>query len=94
MLLTSQKLCDEDALIKSCFFNMEEEVIEHERRSARMHLRRYDLACREIHELVHLAETLSVIRQAEDNEILDVVITTQQLLQKTVTKTRLIQMIC
>jgi hypothetical protein len=49
-----------------------------------MHLRRYDLAAKEIQQLYNAANALSGIRQAEDNEILDTVIETQHLLQKTV----------
>ena len=38
---TAQKFTDEAALLKACFFNLEEDIVYHERRSSRMHLRRY-----------------------------------------------------
>ena len=37
---TAQRFVDEDALLASCFFNLEEDIVYHERRAARMHLRR------------------------------------------------------
>jgi hypothetical protein len=37
---TAQKFTDEAALLKACFFNLEEDIVYHERRSSRMHLRR------------------------------------------------------
>jgi hypothetical protein len=40
---TAQKFVDEDALLASCFFNLEEDIVYNERRAARMHLRRLAL---------------------------------------------------
>jgi hypothetical protein len=37
--ITAQKFTDEAALLKACFFNLEEDIVYHER-SSRMHLRR------------------------------------------------------
>jgi hypothetical protein len=37
---TAQRFTDEDALLAACFYNLEEDIVTHERRAARMHLRR------------------------------------------------------
>ena len=46
--VTSQKFTDEDAMMTANLYTLEEDVIENERRAARMHYRRHDLAVKEI----------------------------------------------
>lgn len=81
---TAQKFHDEDALIDSCFFNLEDEVNEYERRSARMHLRRLDNASNEIITLNAISKQETQTRESEDLDVLDTVIETQQLLQRNI----------
>jgi len=81
---TAQKFTDEDALLAACFFNLEEDVIEHERRSSRMHLRRYDNAVKDVMQLDKRITEVVAKRKEEDVDILDTLIETQGLLQKTV----------
>lgn len=38
---TAQRFNDENALMAACFYTLEEDVVEHEQRAARMFLRRY-----------------------------------------------------
>lgn len=68
----------------SCFYNLEDEVIEAERRAARMHLRRLVNATNDIIEINDVVKVTAKTREAEDLDVLDTVIETQQLLQKNV----------
>lgn len=81
---TAQRFTDEDALLAACFFSLEEDIISHERRSARMHLRRSDNATRAVLELEVLLAALLEKRRREDVDVLDTIIETQSLLQKTI----------
>jgi len=81
---TAQKFTDEAALLKACFFNLEEDIAYHERRSSRMHLRRYDNAVKGVIELQSKIRDITQIRGEEDVDLLDTLIETQGLLQKTV----------
>ena len=42
---SAQRDLDEAALLSACFYNLTDDVIEHERRAARMHNRRLDFIC-------------------------------------------------
>mgnify|MGYP003386458184 CR=1 FL=1 len=104
---SAQKFTDEAALLKACFFNLEEDIVYHERRSSRMHLRRwaicsdvpalhtmvymlnfasyrYDNAVKDVVELQKIVRSTTQIRGEEDVELLDTLIETQGLLQRTV----------
>lgn len=81
---TAQKFHDEDALMDSCFFNLEDDVNEYERRSARMFLMRQETANTCIFTNNGKMHTTQKKRESEDLEVLDTVIETQQLLQHSV----------
>lgn len=81
---TAQKFVDEDALLAACFFNLEEDIVYNERRAARMHLRRYDNAVKDVLALDAAIAAVVEKRKVEDVVILDTLIETQGLLQKTV----------
>ena len=71
----------------SCFFNLEDEVTEHERRAVRMHLRRLANATNDIKEINDVLRQENTTREAEDLDVLDTVIETQGLLQKNIITT-------
>lgn len=81
---TAQKFTDEDALMSSCFYNLQDDIVEIERRSARMHLYKWNNNMDDVYELKKVIKELGEIRQVEDVDILDTVIETQKLLQETV----------
>jgi hypothetical protein len=81
---TAQKFHDEDALMDSCFFNLEDDVNEYERRSARMFLLRQETANTCIFNNNGKMHSTQKKRESEDLEVLDTVIETQQLLQQSV----------
>ena len=81
---TAQKFTDEDALMSACFYNLHDDIVEIERRSARMHLYKWNNNMNEIYDLKKVIKVLGDIRQVEDVDILDTVIETQKLLQETV----------
>jgi hypothetical protein len=81
---TSQRFTDEKALQIACFFNLEDDVVEHERRAARMHLVRWTKCVDDVVELKELIDAESQVRNEEDAVVLDTVVDTQQLLQQTV----------
>ena len=81
---TAQKFTDEDALMTACFHTLTDDVVEHERRAARMHLYRWDKCDIADQELRHDLDIEGGIRTEEDVELLDTIVETQQLLQKTV----------
>lgn len=81
---TAQRFEDENALMSSAFANVEDDVVQHEVRSSRMYLLRNDKALNEIIELNDISTTEQATRTEEDVDVLDTVIETQQLLQKTV----------
>jgi len=82
--LTAQKFTDEDALADSCWYSVEDDVVEVERRAARMHVRRWDEAVHGVTEARAVIAAEAEVRTSEDVDLLDTVIETQQLLQKTV----------
>lgn len=81
---TAQRFNDEDALMASCFSTLEEDVIESERRAARMYHRRWDLSIKAIADLNLATKTEASTREAEDLDVLSTVVETQGLLQKVV----------
>jgi len=81
---TAQRFDDENALMSSCFFNLEDDIMEYERNAARMHLLRNATSIDAIELLNSVAETERTLRTSEDVEVLDTVIETQGLLQQTV----------
>lgn len=81
---TAQKFADEDAMMAANLYTLEEDVVENERRAARMHYRRHDLAVKEIVDVRAVIKTEKDIRGVEDADLLDTVIETQGLIQKTV----------
>jgi hypothetical protein len=81
---TAQKFTDEAALAKACFYTLEDDVVETERRAARMHLRRWDESVTAIIAGRNVIAKEVVEREREDVDLLDCVIETQQLLQRTV----------
>lgn len=81
---TAQRFEDEAALMSSCFFTLEDDVVEQERRAARMHLMRNEQAIAHVVQLKAVAAAEAREREKEDEEVLDTVIETQALLQQTV----------
>lgn len=81
---SAQRLADEDALTSSCFFNLEDEIVESERRNARMHLHRWNEGVKKVLVLKGELSCESCAREREDSVLLDTVIESQQLLQHTV----------
>lgn len=81
---TAQRFNDENALLSSCFFNLEEDVYEYERHAARLHLIRNDSYISSISKLNYISQIETKTRAIEDVDVLDTVIETQELLQKTV----------
>jgi hypothetical protein len=81
---TAQRFDDENALMSSCFFNLEDDIMEYERHAARMHLIRNVASFAAIAELNAITATETQVRAVEDVDVLDTVIETQGLLQKTV----------
>lgn len=81
---TAQRFDDENALMSSCFYNLEDDIYEYERHAARLHLIRNAAAFEAIAHLNAVSEVETKVRAAEDVEVLDTVIETQGLLQQTV----------
>lgn len=81
---TGQRFTDENALQIACFFNLEDDVVEHERRATRMHLHRWSQCVDDVVNLKEQINTESRIRNDEDVILLDTIVDTQQLLQQTV----------
>lgn len=81
---TAQKSHDEDALMAACFYNLTDDVIEHERRAARMHNYRWDHAVTDIIGLHKVLREECEVRRVEDMDVLDTILETQQRLQHTV----------
>lgn len=81
---TAQRFNDEGALMSSCFFTLEDDIVDHERRAARMHLLRNVQAVSALAGVQGISSLESTVRQEEDVEVLDTVIETQGLLQQTV----------
>lgn len=81
---TAQRIEDENALMSSAFFNVEDDVVEQEMRSARMQLIRNDAALKKIYDLNGVSKKENDTRKEEDMDVLDTVIETQKMLQKTV----------
>lgn len=84
MQKTGQKFEDEYAFLSSSFNQLEDDVIEHERRTTRMHLLKNDEAISRTVQLQHIAQEEDQNRQHEDVMVLDTVIETQHLLQEMV----------
>ncbi len=81
---TAQRFEDENALLSSCFFTLEDDVVEHERHAARMHLMRNSATIGLTVTLNGISIVESKTREEEDVDVLDTVIETQGLLQQTV----------
>lgn len=88
---TAQRFDDENALMSSCFFNLEDDIFEYERHAARLQLIRNAAAIEAVAHLNGVAEAEVKMRAAEDVEVLDTVIETQGLLQKTVSRAYLLR---
>ena len=81
---TAQRFDDENALMSSCFFNLEDDIYEYERHAARLHLIRNKSAFEAIARLNDVSDVETKQRAVEDVDVLDTVIETQGLLQQTV----------
>ena len=81
---TAQRFDDENALMSSCFFNLEDDIFEYERHAVRMHLIRNAASINAVATLNGVSEAERSVRASEDVEVLDTVIETQNLLQQTV----------
>lgn len=81
---TSQRFCDEEALLSACFSTLEEDVREHDQREVRSHDRRLLSAAIDIRQIRDKIDAECTMRSVEDNDILDSVMETQKLLQQTV----------
>lgn len=81
---TAQRFDDENALMSSCFFNLDDDIMEYERHAVRMALIRNVAAFTAIAGLNEVSVVESKARAEEDVEVLDTVIETQGLLQQTV----------
>ncbi len=77
----------------ACFFNLEDDIVEHERKAGRMYDRRWNNS---VNDIVHANKILkeeASVREVEDSDLLDTIIETQQLLQDTVILFKLIKFI-
>ena len=94
--LTAQRLVDEDALTTACFHSLEDDIIEKERRAARMHLYRYNNGVKKVLQMKEELKEECSSRLAEDSILLDTLIESQQLLQHTVRSwcTKLLLLLC
>jgi len=81
---TAQRFADEHAMMTANLYTLEDDVLENERRAARMHYRRHDLAVRDVKKIRKVVTGERKMRTEEDADLLDTVIETQQLLQQTV----------
>lgn len=81
---TAQRFADETALMTSNLHQLYDDVIETERRGARMHLVRHEVAVRDVVDVKVIVKAETETRTVEDMDLLDCVIDTQTLLQKTV----------
>lgn len=70
--------------MSSCFYNLNDDVMEYERHAVRMHQLRNANSIEAIANLNQVSSTESKLRCSEDVEVLDTVIETQGLLQQTV----------
>ncbi len=83
---TAQRFADENALMSSCFFNLEDDIVENEQRAARLHLIRNSSAFQKIQKLNAISRLEAENRTEEDVEVLSTLIETQGLLQKMVSR--------
>ena len=81
---TAQRFEDENALMSSCFFNLEDDIVNHEAHAARMHLIKNAAAIDRIVALSDISKKETSTREEEDLDVLDTLIETQELLQQTV----------
>jgi len=81
---TAQRFEDENKIMTATFFNLEDDIVENERRSARIALHQWDKAMTSVKELRDVNEKERDVREIEDTDLLDTVIETQQLLQETI----------
>ena len=81
---TAQRFDDENALMSSCFYNLEDDIFEYERHAARLHQLKNALYINSISKLNHISDLETRTRTNEDIEVLDTLIETQTLLQQTV----------
>ena len=81
---TAQNFTDEEALLSACFYNLQDDVLDTERRAARMYDRKRSICAKSIVHLKEEKEAISFTRAQEDADLLDTVIDTQQLLQRTI----------
>jgi len=81
---TAQRFADETALMTANLRTLHDDVVEVERRGSRLHQRRHEVAVNYIADIRALIAKEKEVRREEDVELLDCVIETQGLLQKTV----------
>ena len=81
---TAQRFEDENKIMTATFFNLEDDIVENERRSARIALHQWDKAMISVKELRDVNDKEKALREVEDTDLLDTVIETQQLLQETI----------
>mmetsp|Transcript_34360 Transcript_34360/g.49955 ORF Transcript_34360/g.49955 Transcript_34360/m.49955 type:complete len:374 (-) Transcript_34360:1980-3101(-) len=81
---TAQRFEDENALMSSCFFNLEDDITNHEVHAARMHLLKNAAAIDRIVSLNDISTKEKATREEEDLDVLDTLIETQELLQQTI----------
>eukprot|EP01036_Dinobryon_divergens_P024305 gene24305-32741_t len=81
---TAQRFEDENALMSSCFFNLEDDIVNHEAHAARMHLIKNATAIDRIIALSDISKKETATREEEDLDVLDTLIETQELLQQTI----------
>lgn len=81
---TAQRFEDENALMSSSFFNLEDDIVNYEVHAARLYLLKNSTAIDRIVTLNDISTNEKATREAEDMEVLDTLIETQELLQQTV----------
>lgn len=81
---TAQRFTDEEAFMAANLYTLEDDVVELERRAARLHVGRVDNAYNDMKDIRKVIKKEVRKRGGEDAILLDTVIDTQQLLQRTV----------
>lgn len=86
MQRTSQTFVDEDALLEARFFTLEEDIIDPERRAARIHERHFHDAAQLVEKVKTDLSAELEARLREDTVLLDNIFETQKRLQRTVNR--------
>lgn len=81
---TAQKFNDEDALMTARFYAVEWDIYDRERSAARVHQRHLDQAAKAVQQNWSNLRDEAVVRQEEDERLLDNIILSQQKLQRMV----------